>query len=45
MMLHVMGLNLEAIGREGEVVNDMVIRKNVKENFRVKLMHQVVLLV
>jgi hypothetical protein len=40
-----MGLNLEAIGREGEVVNDMVIRKNVKENFRVKLMHQVVLLV
>jgi len=26
-MLHVMGLNLEEVGREGEVVNDMVIRK------------------
>ncbi len=38
MMLHVMGLNLEPIEREGEVVNDMVIRKNVKENFRVKVM-------
>jgi hypothetical protein len=37
-MLHVMGLNLEPIEREREVVNDMVIRKNVKENFRVKVM-------
>ncbi len=33
-----MGLNLEPIEREREVVNDMVIRKNVKENFRVKVM-------
>jgi hypothetical protein len=33
-----MGLNLEAIGREREVVNDMVIRKNVKEIFKVKFM-------
>ncbi len=38
MMLHVMGLNLEEIGREGEVVNDMVIKKNIKENFKVKFM-------
>ncbi len=38
MMLHFMGLNLEAIGREREVVNDMVIRKNVKEIFKVKFM-------
>jgi hypothetical protein len=33
-----MGLNLEEIGREGEVVNDMVIKKNIKENFKVKFM-------